>query len=327
MRIDITKLPKKINEVCLFKKNPNGEGSIIYNYAQKNKDQLTIVELDDCEIENEFAVGGGALEMIRKLHPVKSIEIEDNQMVITSSKSKYKAKLLSDSVMLPNLDTTNTVSINLRALKVLSNFTAQSDKRPVFKGINIASNGNMVATDSYKLARYKVSEDAPESNITIPTYFVELIKNEIDDENYDISYNKNTVILKKDNISYISSIIAGDYPNVDRVFPTSFEQTIDFNTNDLKSAFSIIKGVGQTDSTYIELAFKNGKLTASGVNTFECDMGDETKDYSFIISDTNFESVLKNITNETISILYNAPVKPIEIIDNNIEYIVLPISK
>lgn len=327
MNIDITKLPKKLNEICYFKKEETG--TTIYNYSNKNKADVVIIKLEDTEIENNFAILGSTLDMVRKLNPVKSVEIKEEQFIIKSAKGTFKGKLLNETLPLYNLSVKNEIKANLKALKVLSGFTATNDRKPILEGINLKSDGTMVATDSFKLARYKSVEKVDtEDNITIPKTFVDLIKSEITDDEVVLKYNDNTVILEKENITYVSGLLAGVYPSVDRLFnPSSL--TIEYDTHALKEAISLSKNVGidNNGEKYLSLTFENGKIVAEGVSTFETNIDDNKEEYRFTIQADVLELVLNNITDEITRIGYTAYNRPLNIESNSIEYLLLPIVK
>lgn len=326
INIDITKLPKKLNEVCYFKKQENGVK--IYNYSNKNKDAITIIELD-CEIERDFAVSGSTLEMVRKLAPA-TVELKENKLVIKGKKGTFKGSLIEQQVLVPNTNLENTIKVNVKALKVLSEFVADNEKKPVLCGVNITSNGTMVATDSFKLARYLSSNSQNEdASITIPKAFVDLIKNEITEDEVELSYNSNSVIFKKDNITYVSTLIAGAYPNVERIFVNNFVENITFNVDALKENIDLAKNVGLIDGKekYLPITFENGTLKANGTDYYESTLIENNdNDYRFTLASTPLELVLKNIESQEITIQYATDSKPLEIKDSGIEYILLPIK-
>ena len=325
MIIDITKLPKKLNEICYFKK---GEvGTTIYNYSSKNKADVVIIKLEETQIDRDFAILGTTLDMTRKLAPVKSVEIKDEQFIIKSAKGTFKGKLLSETLPMYNLSVKNEIKANLKALKVLSGFTSINGRKPILDGINLKSDGTMVATDSFKLARYKNIETVQnQDSITIPKTFVDLIKSEITDEEVILKYNDNTVILEKDNITYVSGLLAGAYPSVDRLFQPS-SLTIEYDTHTLKEVISLSKNVGidNNGEKYLSLTFDSGKIIAEGVSTFETNIDDNKEEYTFTIQADVLELVLNNINDETIQIGYTAYNKPLQIENNNIDYLLLPI--
>lgn len=327
MIIDITKLPKKINEIAYFKKCENG--STIYNYSKKSKDSVVMIELEDTEIERDFAIAGTTLEMVRKLKPVDSIELEGNKFVIKSKKGTFKGGLLDETLVMLNTAITGTIKVNLKALKILSEFVSDNDKKPILTGVNIKVDGTMVATDSFKLARYlRVETVKTNDEITIPKAFVDLIKNEITTDEVELSYNNSTVLLKVDNITYVSNLLAGNYPDVSRIFTNSAMQ-ITFDVERLRESIDLAKNVGIAvgGEKYLPLTFDNGNLIANGVSIYETTLSETIpSEYNFTLSIEAIELVLKNIENNTINLGYNSDTKPIQINDNGIEYIVLPIK-
>ncbi len=327
MIIDITKLPKKINEIAYFKKNENG--SIIYNYSKKSKDSVVMIELEDTEIEKDFAIAGTTLEMVRKLKPVDSVELDGNKFVIKSKKGTFKGSLLDETLVMLNTTITGTIKVNLKALKILSEFVSDNDKKPILTGVNIFNDGTMVATDSFKLARYLGNTTiAVESNITIPKAFVDLIKNEITTDEVELSYNNSTVLLKVDNITYVSNLLAGAYPDVRRIFTTSDKEII-FDTESLKENIDLAKNVGISEGgeKFLPLTFDNGNLIADGISLYETNLLTLTnEEYNFTLSIDAIDLVLRHIENKEVYFGFIADNKPIQIKDNGIEYVILPIK-
>ena len=96
MILDVSLLPKKLNELNYFKKVDGGVE--IYSYAEnlKDRNEVIVIKVDGFEIDNDFCVKAKALDMARVLNPA-DITITDKSFIIKSNKGKFTSKLISES--------------------------------------------------------------------------------------------------------------------------------------------------------------------------------------------------------------------------------------
>ena len=334
MFIDITKLPAKLNELNYFKKNIDKKGTTIYSYSLKN--QITIVcELDELEIENDFCIDSKTIDMIRLLSPIKEIVI-DKDFTIKSKKGNYKTKLISSNLMLDflNLKYEKTLNVNFEKLKNASQFVAKDNKRPILTGVNVTDLGDIIATNSFISFRYVNKEmiHIPrERSITIPSSFIDFIAKLSDSETITINFNRNNCMVQLDNVKYITNLLEGNYPSLDKIYATKIQyDEIVFDANDLKEKFFIAKEVGQDkNNEIIFFSLENDKLVSKGVNDFEAILKPlkNEVDYKFTVSLEYLNIIINNLKENTINVLYKQSDKPIFFLDNDNEFLILPMRR
>ena len=201
------------------------------------KEKLTSLdELGSIVIGGKYIV-----EIIRKSPNTDiTIEVIDGFKMIVSTNtvdSKFELNGVNPNEF-PNLDLDETkepIIINNGVFKDIINQTvfaiSQSETRPLLTGINFRINsGNLdvIATDSYRLARKLVSIDKvddPDINIVIPgKNLVELTKMlDNDEKNLEIHLFSNKVLFKYENIVFLSRLLSGTYPTTSDIIPKNFE--------------------------------------------------------------------------------------------------------
>ena len=224
---------------------------------------------------------------------------------------------------------------DLSRLKIASKFCANSDKKPILTGVNVNSNGDINATDSFVAYRY-VNEAKVENVLytnTIPSDFIDFIS-KITNENFiNIEFNNNTCMVTIDNIKYINNLLEGNYPNLSRIFESkSTANVIEFFTDELKEKVEIAKNVGANKDMPIYMTFENDTFVANGSNDFSGKLSNildsDLFDYKFTISLDYLSDVLNSISDsEKISFYFTGSVRPIFLEDNGNEFLILPVKK
>lgn len=334
MILDINKLPKKTGEINHFVKNDIG-GCTLYSYSIKG--QMNIVCLiDDLEIEEDFTIDNKALEMVKILSPVSDIIVDGKTFTIKSKKGNYKGKLLQNELfMKPNMNFEYSFKTDLNKLKIASQFCSKNEKKPILTGVNVNSNGDINATDSFIAFRYVNKENVGKTcyTITIPSDFIEFIGKVVDEDEITINFNKNSCAVEIGNIVYVNKLLDGNYPSLEKIFAVrNNATTIQFDIKELREKISISKNVGESKDHPIYLTFKNGTLLANGDNDFASYLTESNentcRDYDFTISLNNFGAILNNITNnEKIIFDYIDSIRPLFVKDDNNEFLILPIRK
>ena len=97
----------------------------------------------------------------------------------------------------------------------------------------------MTATDSYRLAKktsFEVSE-YPKTKIIIPSKSIEELSKILEDENEDIKmyFANNRALFEYKNISFVTRLIEGSFPDTSSIIPTESIIEITFNKNILLS--------------------------------------------------------------------------------------------
>lgn len=326
--LDINKLPKKLNEINYFKKEPFG--CTLYSYSLKN-DTTIVVELRDFEIDNDFCVESKVVDMLRVLSPITSIKV-DNVFEIKSKKGKYKATLLDNQLKKPNMDFTKKFEVDFDRVLMASDFVDTKGTRVVLTGININSNGSINATDSYIAFRY-INNDYKEQleenlSIIVPKDFIGFVSKEFSGK-VKFEFNEQTCQLRKDNVKYITRLISGTYPSLDNIYNAkNNSQELVFDYKDFVEKYEVAKQVGQNSDKINCLRFSNNKFVALGENEFESELTTNSNiAYDFALSQDKFDKVFSKISsaNEKLKMNYTNPTRPLFFEDNGNEFLLLPI--
>lgn len=318
------KLPSKVNEINLFKKE--NKGCTLYSYSVKNL--ITIVaELPEFEIPFDFYVDDKAINMLNLLAPIKSVDIDNVCMTIKGAKGNYKARFIEGNITLPNLDLENKTTLDMYRLKIANRFTSNKETRPILTGVNIKSNGDIYATDSYMAYRYKSGVEAVElSEITIPRTFVDFISS-LFTENVELRFNSSSCLVKKDNVYYISRLLDGKYPDVERIFNNVKDgNKVVFDLEDLNEKLNIAS-VLDFNGDYSVINFKNNTIKVRTENPYDAEIAVKSdNDYEFNIALQRLKAVLININSNELKINYEGMLKQLYIEENGNEFILLPVK-
>lgn len=287
MKINTKELSKtKSMAINLFKDNK------VYSLNSNNSELVVISELSNVTFDKSFAIDNKAIDLIKRFEE-PDLELDGTILVVKNGKVKFKIETFAYE--LPQFDLTNMqkCEVDLNILKTARKFTSKKDTRPVLTAVNLIENGNVYATDSYGLYRYEKTNsenDFTLKSINIPNTFIDLLEKTSDDSsNIELLFNDKCILVINNNIKYISRLIVGTFPNVNRVLNAHFNQhlTIDFSELKENIALADVIGTSKENNDNIVCRFKNEKLKCYGACEFETEF--ETINYS---SDFEFSVVI-----------------------------------
>ncbi|MCR5705663.1 MAG: DNA polymerase III subunit beta [Acholeplasmatales bacterium] len=230
---------------------------------------LNIEEPGKCLINGKFFI-----DIIRKVNSKKVILqlLDDNQLYIKVDRGEYKLRVMNyeDYPSIDFVTLENPLSLETSLIKSIireTGFaTAKSEKRPIFTGVNFKLVNNeltCVGTDSYRLAQKKINlnDSYNDFNIVIPSKSLDELLKIIDnnDETINVYFESNKVLFKYNNVMFQTRLIDGQFPDTQRVIPTSYLATLKFNKDDLVQAIERVSIVSPHDTE------KNRELTYSTV--------------------------------------------------------------
>ncbi|MEG0294763.1 DNA polymerase III subunit beta [Enterococcus sp.] len=182
-------------------------------------------------------------EIIRRLPEEHfTLEVlEQNQVKITSGKAYFTVNGLdSDNYPhLPIIDTPNQIQIPIQVLNKLISETvfsvSQHESRPILTGVHFVLSNEVllaVATDSHRLSQRKIplADTAEQFDIVIPGKSLIELSRSLSDEEGDVSIRMmdNQVLFEIEGMKFYSRLLEGAYPDTNRLIPTSFNTTIEF---------------------------------------------------------------------------------------------------
>ncbi len=213
-------------------------------------DKMFIKKIDTL---GEIVVSGRYIyDIVRKL-PDEIINLEeviDSKLYITTTNSSFTLNC-SNVNEFPDLElefNSNPIVLNQKVFKTIISQTAYatstSETRPVLTGINFKITNDVMectATDSYRLAVKKINlsnKAVEKSNIIIPTKNLnELVKlMSHDEDNMEMHIFGNKVVFKFNEITMMTRLISGTYPDTSKLIPEEFEITMTVKYDDFYSA-------------------------------------------------------------------------------------------
>ena len=243
--LDFTKLPKKLFEVCDFRPNEDG-GCTLYTYNLKpeNRETIIVCRLTDFEIPHAFKVNSKAIEATKQLNDSNLvITVNETDYQAKSSKGRYKATLLGIDNFLPlNDDFTSQIITPMNCLSKACDYVAVKSNRPILRGVHVYPNGDIVASDSFRVYMYKASYDLGQGGVTLPPEFIKVAKDNFGDvENVKIDFSQINCKITKENISIYGKLYDGAFPDLNKIVNKIDSPVREINRESLESTLEYVK--------------------------------------------------------------------------------------
>ena len=305
------------------------------------------------EIGSTVIQGKYIIEIIRKLDDkIINITLLDGiKVLISCGNSEFNLNCM-DSDEFPNLDIIeqkDPIIISKEEFKDIINKTSfaisTQETRPILTGINLKiKNNNMeaIATDSYRLAKktIKINKEVKENiDTVIPgKNLIELSKILDENENnIEMHLFNNKVLFKFDNTMFQTRVLAGTFPDVERLVPTSFELEIKANQSEF---YNVIDRAAlltsEKDKNIVKFECSKNELIVSSnspeIGRVEEKMNVEKnidEDIKIAFSSKFMMDALRTIKSENVILNFNGDVKPIIIYDEDdksVLQLILPIK-
>lgn len=323
------------------------DNDITIQYYIDKKD-IKSIEETGCSI----IYGKTLLEVIRKL-PETDILIENfenNEVSFKTNNSIYNFNcyMVEDYPNISLEEGKNPISISSNKFKEIINKTtfacSLQESNPVLTGVNVKIQGDLfecIATDSYRISKINLKLDEmyiENINIVLPAKNInEFAKIINSDSKMEIHVFSNKVIFKLDNIIFQSSLLNGNYPQLENIFPNEFEYKIKVNSKDFYNTLdraSLLTGSSKKYIIDAEIKDNNLILKASSAEMGKVEekinIENLTNNNIYISFSSKYvlES-LKMFSSEEIYILLNSGVKPFvlkEVDNDNFIQLVFPIQ-
>ncbi|MFV0558903.1 MAG: DNA polymerase III subunit beta [Enterococcus sp.] len=239
-------------------------------------------------------------EIIRRL-PETTFTMEvlsNHQVAITSGKANFIVNGLDaeNYPHLPVVESQNQIKLPVHVLNQLINETvfavSQHESRPILTGVHfVLENQKLlaVATDSHRLSQrlIPIEQAASEFNIVIPGKSLTELSKSLSDEEaiVEISIMENQVLFQTENMLFYSRLLEGNYPDTNRLIPSTFNTEIEFNVPSLLQAIeraSLLSHEGRNN--IVRLAITENEATLYG-NSPEIGKVEEALSYESVIGD------------------------------------------
>lgn len=218
----------------------------------------TIVKLEVESVENgTIAVPHSTLLNLLKTFNNETITLSalNNTLTITASSGEYQLAYddANDYPSTPNVDgqgtEINSIDLQQSISKVLF-ATANDDLRPTLSGVYF-DNGFIVATDAHKLVKV---ESSINGNFILPKKASQQLKNLLPkDTNVTLQYNQTNALFSFDNITIITRLIDGKYPNYEAVIPKENPNRLSINRQEFISVLKRMEVFANKQTNQIRL--------------------------------------------------------------------------
>ena len=264
---------------------------VLSNVLLQGKDNMLWLTTTDmevtmrCSVEAQIGKSGATtiparrlLSIIREL-PADNIEIEvddKNAASITCGSAFFKINGLPDDEFpaIPKGEAGHTFTLDQKVLKDMLQktfYAASNDEtRFILNGTLMSFKGNkltLVATDGRRLALAEHELEFPkeaECEAIVPTKAVnELIRILQDEGTVKVHTGKNQASFEFDDVTLMTKLIEGTYPNFRQVIPAQCEQRIAVEREVLLTALKRVALLTSEKSSSIKLTFGKNKLKIS----------------------------------------------------------------
>ncbi|MBS2993887.1 DNA polymerase III subunit beta ['Santalum album' aster yellows phytoplasma] len=193
------------------------------------------------------------IEIIKKISDslIKITVMENNFLVIKTSFCKYKLKLMDVCDFLEldfsfqKLDSFQIETHFFKnMIKEINISTSKNEKRPILMGLNLIYQNNFLkacATDSFRMSQKKINLDIKyhNFNIVIPNKSLEELSKILEhcqSKYLKIYSDTQKIFLEIDNLWFQTSLLEGNYPQIQEIKLTNFPFSIHLNKDDLMKA-------------------------------------------------------------------------------------------
>ena len=183
---------------------------------------------------------------------------------------------------------------------------AVNDTRPLLTGVNFRTTegGGMVceATDSYRMASKKVAAKLPDgvSSACVPASTLNVVKGMIaGDEDITVGIAPNRIVFNIGDTVIRSALLAGEYPNLTRLVPHTFELRVRVNRKDMIEAIERGSFIKQDNVNVVLLDVKRDSEVAE-VTTSSQELGE-------VRSEVAIKEIENNLGEDVFSIAFNGP--------------------
>lgn len=248
-------------------------------------------------------------DIVRKL-PTTKVTIETNEQFILTATSGEAIFSLNGTdgqsyPRLPEIESDRKINLPTVLFKELISQTifsaSNQESRPVLTGVHLMMNeGHItgVATDSHRLSRRQIpveftTDQANFEAITIPKKTLNELERIVqDDQTIEMIVTEQQVIFLIDNLTIYSRLLEGNYPDTDRLLPSSHTTEIVLSADQFLHAIdraSLMSHQGKNNVVQLDITDDNIDLSVQGSS----------------LGSANESISAKSITGEPIKISFN----------------------
>ena len=337
----------------------------IYIQTNTNELKLTTYDLElgiEYIIKAEIIEEGNIVvnatmfsEIIRRL-PDSDIKItvnENNLLVIECEGSLYKLSTMNPEEFpeLPTIEIEKSIETDQNSLRNMIKKTifavSNEENRPIFTGCLFETTNNklnIVAVDGFRMGwvSKNLENKTEQFKAVIPGKTLNEVNKILTDsfENIRIGIAKNQGIFEMENCKIVTRLLDGEFFKYESAIPGNWETRIRANKNILQSCLERVSLISSSsiekEKKYpVKITIDIGKITLSCTNQTgdakeEIYLETEGKNLEIGVNPKYFLDALKVIDDEEVYIEFGSEIspyiiKPIEKLENEYVYMILPI--
>ncbi len=218
------------------------------------------------------------------------------------------------------------------------------ETRPVLTGVLFykkANKLNLVATDGYRLSLSEVGEfDFPAEKIIVPKNILnEVVRFADKDDYFEFGYDdsENMVVFKFESALLLSRVIAGEYPDFEKIIPQEFKTKVLLDKDDLVRGLKLASVFAKDSSNVVRILIDSAdgkikflaenQLSGSQESVFDAKIEGEDLEIGF-----NYKFLLdfvESVKGESVKMSFNDSSSPAEFRDasnKNYLHIIMPVK-
>jgi DNA polymerase-3 subunit beta len=253
------------------------EDALTLNGSDMNIDIETSVQADST-INGTFALPAHVFAQVVKSLPGELVELTfgDGELGVMSGSYATKLQLVDPSsvppVTFPELyEGSLEASDLMRALSHVRYATAVAEYQAIFRGVKLELSDHRtraVATDGFRLAYYNFEvASGLETDIVIPARSVDEIIKLLSEGEVKIALSDGRISLSNGHFRANIKLMEGNFPDYNRVIPSTFPVSITINAETLSQAVARVAVMAdKTANNRVDMFIKEGTLqiTAEG---------------------------------------------------------------
>ena len=208
----------------------------------------------------------------------KQVELTDQKetLLITSERAKASLNTISPSEFpkVNKFENHEPVALKkeaiLESIAQVSLSAAPEEGRPILTGVLIKTEKNkmmLVATDGYRLSKKEIRVNGTFSAIIPARALREAAKAiaEQEDDSVEMSVNrdKNQAMLQTRNLTLITRLLEGNFPDYEQIIPDSFVCEVTINTKELIDAIKLTALFAKDVGNVVRMDIKTGGVDVS----------------------------------------------------------------
>lgn len=297
-----------------------------------SSDELEILEEGSCVVPGKYFV-----DIVKRIEgdKVEFALFDETTIKIISKNSDFTLRAYEKNNF-PNTNfnlNSDPIILKSKELKQIVKQTAfacsTSEERIILTSVNLTLKDNnltVIATDSFRLARRttKISSDySSKIQINIPCKSLEefsKILNEYDEDVY-VYLSNNQVLFNVKNLSFMSRLVEGTYPDTSNLIPMDFLLSIKMNREELISVvnraslfidsenISFVKFSLSRNSDHIEISSNSTEIGRVVENLKPIEVSEE-QDFQIAFSTKYLMDALKAFETQEVIMYFRGEIRP-----------------